>query len=835
MQHKTTTIALFILLLLATDFPWHHSKAAAENSSVSSEELCKDNPLGINSPSGQLVSSDELIQTVIKRIENSIPTQKVLQDIDHNSVLATIQQENLDLTSLDITIVDVEDLLPANKSSICKGSQKKKLIQWFIKSFRDKNLLIEKKEIPKQENKEWAKYCDVWYIFYKKVIDDKKSLNDTHYPYLWCYEKIFEKARYYIDMQWGLGLNEKEVCKLPTYIAEENGKGTYPKRDDNENKPNRPLPEVIVQERGAFSDSISDYDEPEKQFIKAITDNLTAYAYWDKIYAGAYLIPYLLIMIPQAIEQIEIEALFTWYNSFLNANLSWGIYDNKPLACLLEKAIATHLQSNPKYVAQWIQYTGQKQGHPHKIWSVAYAPNDDRIAVGSADPNRPLVVLDGENNAIYQCCKVEKFNRFYEGTQAIYDLAWDSEGKRISSASSHAKVCVWDTDTGEELKTFEGKYYTTYGVDWSPDNSYLVASTYMTVRIFNLSSQKEMPFKGQEAQLHSVSWSTAGCLASSNKQGKVCILDPKQPMTALKKLSPAGSDRGSIKKVCWSYGGQLLACAAQEKSVYVYQWDGKEENATLLHTFPGHTVVCWSHNDQFLATAGDDNTIYVWDIKTKEVTKKTLQKATKKVLRGHTDDVLSLSFSHDDGKLVSTGKDRTIRIWNIKDSQQLHIIEGVDPRMANVLSHTIILNDEALWDRIEISDDDFIAFFDKIYTDDALAHEEWFSIQSRALPFVEKAVLAFPFIKKYMGKKQNDLKVAQVKDLAQRIQTMEAAQNKQNYLRGTRKVKNDQERLSNKYIKYLSAHKVLTATVTIVCMGLLYILYDALFVNKNTH
>lgn len=203
---------------------------------------------------------------------------------------------------------------------------------------------------------------------------------------------------------------------------------------------------------------ITCYDESTAQFIKKATANLTTYAYWDHLYHG-HLIPYLLIMVPAAIQNIEIEALFTWYNSFLNANPYWGV--SKPsvqekahieMARPLEAAIATYLKSKPQYMAQWIKYTTHKKGHQKVVWCVAYAHQDHRIAAGSAD--QTLTIWDGETGKLRQQCDVEKSDLKY--VQEIYDVVWAHKDDRIASASSDAKVCVWSADTGVKLRTFKG-------------------------------------------------------------------------------------------------------------------------------------------------------------------------------------------------------------------------------------------------------------------------------------------------------------------------------------------------------------------------------------------
>ena len=72
-----------------------------------------------------------------------------------------------------------------------------------------------------------------------------------------------------------------------------------------------------------------------------------------------------------------------------------------------------------------------------------------------------------------------------------------------------------------------------------------------------------------------------------------------------------------------------------------------------------------------LYSASADQTIRVWDLNTFELLD---------VYRGHTDEVWSLDISPDGKRLVSGGKDNTVRIWpakpKVKDSSIIRLIES---------------------------------------------------------------------------------------------------------------------------------------------------------------
>lgn len=60
--------------------------------------------------------------------------------------------------------------------------------------------------------------------------------------------------------------------------------------------------------------------------------------------------------------------------------------------------------------------------------------------------------------------------------------------------------------------------------------------------------------------------------------------------------------------------------------------------------------------DLALAISEQDNTIYLISI--------SVERATVRTLKGHTDSVIRLSFSPDGSTLLSGSMDKTIRLWN---------------------------------------------------------------------------------------------------------------------------------------------------------------------------
>ena len=106
--------------------------------------------------------------------------------------------------------------------------------------------------------------------------------------------------------------------------------------------------------------------------------------------------------------------------------------------------------------------------------------------------------------------------------------------------------------------------------------------------------------------------------------------------------------------------------------------------ATLgLHSSPIN-IVRWNKLGTVFASASDDGTIYIWHYR--GLKKGSFEDRDKiqedwtaaKSLRGHKDNVFQVSWAPDSVHLASWGVDGVIYIWDIYNSNPIHILKGHD-------------------------------------------------------------------------------------------------------------------------------------------------------------
>lgn len=92
----------------------------------------------------------------------------------------------------------------------------------------------------------------------------------------------------------------------------------------------------------------------------------------------------------------------------------------------------------------------------------------------------------------------------------------------------------------------------------------------------------------------------------------------------------------------------------------------------LLHTLTGTDPIAISPNGRILASDGGYGKINLWNLRTGQLLR---------TLSGHTESVMSVTFSSDSQTLVSSGSDRKIRIWRLNNGDLLRTL-SLKPYMA---------------------------------------------------------------------------------------------------------------------------------------------------------
>jgi len=118
--------------------------------------------------------------------------------------------------------------------------------------------------------------------------------------------------------------------------------------------------------------------------------------------------------------------------------------------------------------------------------------------------------------------------------------------------------------------------------------------------------------------------------------------------------------RQSVTWVAYAPNGEFLASADSDRFIYIFnKGDGKVANSGWRYHNGKVNAVAWSPSTTRVATASIDQNIIIWSD-----TKTFSTKAQYLIERAHLGGVKFVRFL-DDNTLVSTGDDRTVRIWDL--------------------------------------------------------------------------------------------------------------------------------------------------------------------------
>jgi WD40 repeat protein len=232
-------------------------------------------------------------------------------------------------------------------------------------------------------------------------------------------------------------------------------------------------------------------------------------------------------------------------------------------------------------------------------------------------------------------------------------IAWSPDGRTLASPSSDKTLRLWDTETGEELRTLNGHDLAVYGVVWSRDGRMLASgSADSTIRLWDAETGKVLrTLKGHDLAVYSVKWSPVEqTLASGSSDSTIQLWDAETG----KVLRTFVGHSTAVYSVAWSPDGLSLASGSVDSTIRLWDAETGKELRKLKGNSGAIPSVAWSPDGQKLASGSVESTIHIWDAKTGRQTNR---------LEGHTSDVTSVSFSSDGCLLASKSIDGTVRLW----------------------------------------------------------------------------------------------------------------------------------------------------------------------------
>ena len=340
-----------------------------------------------------------------------------------------------------------------------------------------------------------------------------------------------------------------------------------------------------------------------------------------------------------------------------------------------------------KKICQW-------QAHPWRTINVEFSPDGNVLASASTDDEVKLwKVADGTLVAPFSGSRAIAFSpegrtfahRTAATSIAIIDdpksagrviqnahaegvgcMVFSPDGKTLASGGWDSKVRLWDVAAGTLQKELSGDVWI-WRIDWSSDGRYLATGDVNgVVHIWNApSGEFHKKIVGHSTTIESLRFSPdAKSLAIASADSTASIWDVETGQRLRKLLGHFGEIHSAI----FTPRGEQLLTGSVDGNVKNWSLSDSKVRDVLEHP-NAVSSVSFSQNGELLATSCVDGRIRIWNTDSGHL---------RNHFSAHDGKAWRVRFlsGKNQTKIISTGSDGFIRIWEAEVGEQLQQITG---------------------------------------------------------------------------------------------------------------------------------------------------------------
>ncbi|MEH2026093.1 nSTAND1 domain-containing NTPase [Nostoc sp.] len=287
------------------------------------------------------------------------------------------------------------------------------------------------------------------------------------------------------------------------------------------------------------------------------------------------------------------------------------------------------------------------EGYKDTVTRVSFSHDSQRVVTGSEDGTVKIWSRDGR--------EIPNFN-FRAYNKKITSVSFSRDDQMVVAGSEDGKVLLIRSRDGKEIANFQGYEEEITSINFSPDGQKLIsASKDKTFKLWNLKGEVITTFKGHKESVNSVSFSPDGQLIVSGSEDnmvKLWTLNGK----AIKTLN----NEIPVTEVTFSPDGQTIASAGEYNNIKLWR-----RNGSLIKTLSSSGSVSFSPDSKSIAlTSFSESTVSV------EIDQiDTENTGTTFELKGHGNNITSVSVSPDFQMLASGSEDRTVKLWSLEKNR----------------------------------------------------------------------------------------------------------------------------------------------------------------------
>lgn len=233
-------------------------------------------------------------------------------------------------------------------------------------------------------------------------------------------------------------------------------------------------------------------------------------------------------------------------------------------------------------------------------------------------------------------------------TNALSAAAFDTESRRVATASFDGTARVWSVEDGEVIATYEGHDGSVYDVAFSPDGrTVATASSDGTARLWSPETgDTVLLLQGHERTVRSVAFDPTGTrLVTASEDGTVRVWDTSSGGTVAE--LPVGV---IVRTAAFDGTGRWVVAAADDNAVRVWSTEDWSER----HQFPGEYFAVDASGERIAVADGPAARVYDLESAT----------ALRAVSTGG-DPITDVAFGPDGTTLLTAGLEGVATRWDI--------------------------------------------------------------------------------------------------------------------------------------------------------------------------